>query len=88
LPAAERDAAAEWILDYVEQLSAPGLTPEQLAGVRASLAERRFLTEEETRTLYRRYGVSDAAFGLNARRGTCSKFTPTFPVRIQQRPTR
>ncbi len=57
LPPGEQDAAAEWIIDYVEQLSAPGLTPEQLDEVRASLAERRFLTEEETQALYRRYGV-------------------------------
>ncbi len=57
LPSADQDAAAELILDYVDQLSAPGLTPEQLAEVRASLAERSFLSEEETKALYRRYGV-------------------------------
>ena len=57
LPPGEQDAAAGWILEYVEQLSAPGLTPEQLAEVRASLAERRFLSEEETQAMYRRYGV-------------------------------
>ena len=57
LPSGDQDAAAELILDYVEQLSAPGLTAEQLAEVRASLAERSFLTEEETQALYQRYGV-------------------------------
>lgn len=57
LPADEQDAAAAAILEYIEQLSAPRLTAEQEAEVRASLAERLFLTEEETAALYRRYGV-------------------------------
>lgn len=57
LSPSDQDAAAEAILEYVEQLGAPHLTPEQVAEVKASLAEREFLSEEETLALYRRYGV-------------------------------
>jgi hypothetical protein len=57
LSPSEQDAAADAILDYVEQRGAPRLTPEQVAEVRASLAERLFLTDGETAALYRRYGV-------------------------------
>ena len=57
LPPAEQESAAKAILEYVEQQKAPRLTAEQVAEVRASLAERLFLTEEETAALYRRFGV-------------------------------
>lgn len=57
LAPADQEAAAKAILEYVEQQSAPRLTPAQEAEVRASLAERLFLSEEETAALYRRYGV-------------------------------
>lgn len=57
LPPAEQESAAKAILEYVEQQTAPRLTAEQAAEVRASLAERLFLTEEETAALYRRFGV-------------------------------
>jgi hypothetical protein len=55
LSASEQDEAARALLDYVESLAAPRLTEAQLAQVRASLAERLFLSDDETAALYARY---------------------------------
>ena len=57
LPKERQEEMAAALLYMMDADSAPGLTPEQEAEVRASLEAREFLSEEEAEALHRRYGV-------------------------------
>ena len=52
LPAERQDELAVAVLSAVEGEGAPTLTPAQYDEVRAAMAARDFLTEEETKAMY------------------------------------
>src|SRR5687767_10689767 len=57
LPPDGQDQAAQALFEFLEIHTAPRLTAEQQARVRASMAAREFLTDEELRAMYAKYGL-------------------------------
>lgn len=57
LPEERQEEMAAVALFLMNAETAPRLTPEQEAEVRASMAAREFLSDEDVEVLYRRYGV-------------------------------
>lgn len=57
LPEERQEEMAAALLFLMNAETAPRLTPEQEAEVRASMAAREFLSDEDVEVLYRRYGV-------------------------------
>ncbi len=57
LPPERQEEVAAAMMFMIDADAAPRLTPAQEAEVRASMDARDFLTDDEVRSLYERYGV-------------------------------